>query len=582
MNSDIISKNQIQRLMRLRKEKVIILGLTPEKALDRILDAEQPVALVHSFSEEDLYFLIQSIGPEDALELLSLASNRQWEFILDIETWKKDRIAIPALTRWLQLLFKADPDRFIRWIYEEKTYFFEYYLYQNIELRIREHDQDPSDFDDDFFTLDDILYIRFIKPVADEFPKEDVDKLRESFLSKLIHNLAGYDLKKYTNLLVESQSLISAEAEEEAYRWRNVRMVEKGFLPFEEAIGIYQPMTTEDIEAKPMKYMPSNPEDQLLPVPVYHREMLNEDSLFAQSLQVIAPDDIFSNVHAELANLCNQIISADQKQIDDKEDLRHIVKKAAGYLSIGLEKLLNALEKSDIKRTAALIKRHALIDIFRVGFGTALKLKWQAERWRRKSWFEQAGLPIVFWGESWLGVLGGLLIQKPLFFDNYRSGVLYREFETWHDIRQTEKALNEIIAFDNLLLLMNIQVQSFSSDPFLTYKNVVLTDWAQNDPALNIDAADKDNALRALTFDEFKTMFLRLWEVKGKSRRIKESIKTRFLNYLADKSGLDDYEIIDRLGKTLESLFNEVESEYRGVKTEYLDPKYIPHFLIQK
>ncbi len=582
MNRDIISKNQIQRLMRLRKEKVIILGLTPEKALDRILDAEQPVALVHSFSEEDLYFLIQGIGPEDALELLSLASNRQWEFILDIETWKKDRIAIPPLTRWLQLLFKADPNRFIRWIYEEKTYFFEYYLYQNIELRIREHDQDPSDFGDDFFTLDDILYIRFIKPVADELPKEDVDKLRESFLSKLIHNLAGYDLKKYTNLLVESQSLISAEAEEEAYRWRNVRMVEKGFLPFEEAIGIYQPMTTEDIEAKPMKYMPSNPEDQLLPVPVYHREMLNEDSLFAQSLQVIAPDDIFSNVHAELANLCNQIISADQKQIDDKEDLRHIVKKAAGYLSIGLEKLLNALEKSDIKRTAALIKRHALIDIFRVGFGTALKLKWQAERWRRKSWFEQAGLPIVFWGESWLGVLGGLLIQKPLFFDNYRSGVLYREFETWHDIRQTEKALNEIIAFDNLLLLMNIQVQSFSSDPFLTYKNVVLTDWAQNDPALNIDGADKDNALRALTFDEFKTMFLRLWEVKGKSRRIKESIKTRFLNYLADKSGLDDYEIIDRLGKTLESLFNEVESEYRGVKTEYLDPKYIPHFLIQK
>ncbi len=197
MNTDMVLKNQIKRLMRLGKEKAIIFGLTPEIALERILDAEQPAALVHSFSEEDLYFLIRSIGPEDALELLSLASNRQWEFIIDIETWKKDRIAIPSVTRWLQLLLSADPDRLIRWIYEEKTHFFEYYLYRNIELKIREHDQDPSDFGEDFFTIDDIFYIRFIEPPVAALPKEDADKLRKSFLSKLIRNLAGYDHKKY-------------------------------------------------------------------------------------------------------------------------------------------------------------------------------------------------------------------------------------------------------------------------------------------------------------------------------------------------------------------------------------------------
>ena len=36
--------------------------------------------------------------------------------------------------------------------------------------------------------------------------------------------------------------VIPAEAEEEAFRQRNVRLAEKGLLPFEEAVGIYQPL----------------------------------------------------------------------------------------------------------------------------------------------------------------------------------------------------------------------------------------------------------------------------------------------------------------------------------------------------
>ncbi len=98
--------------------------------MDVILNARQPAALVHSIPETDLYFLVQDIGPEDSMPLLALASNAQWDFMLDMGVWKGDRIEIRSLTRWLNLRFLADPDRFLRWFQNEETEFIEWYLYQ--------------------------------------------------------------------------------------------------------------------------------------------------------------------------------------------------------------------------------------------------------------------------------------------------------------------------------------------------------------------------------------------------------------------------------------------------------------------
>ena len=156
---------KIRELHRQRKE---ILSLSPEKALDAILDSPQPAALVHSFPEQDLYFLIHEIGIKDSIPILSLASDKQWEFVLDLEIWEGDRMIPEAVTRWLDLLFKVDPNRFIKWFLQQKTDVVEFHLFKNLDIRIREHDQDPSVFGKDFFTFDDIFYIRVVDYPFDE------------------------------------------------------------------------------------------------------------------------------------------------------------------------------------------------------------------------------------------------------------------------------------------------------------------------------------------------------------------------------------------------------------------------------
>ena len=581
MDEIILKDEHEKRLARLRKERMEILSLEPKAAMERILNASHPVPLAHSFSDEDFYFLLQEIGPEDSLELLSLASDRQWEFILDIETWEKDKVINESITRWVDLLMRADSNRLIQWALKEKIEFFRLYLFNNIELKIREHDQDPGIFGDEYVTVDDVYYVRFVSNSLEPPARPRNEELRSDVLTRFLRRLADHDHIQYQHLLFEAAHVIPAESEEELFRLRNVRMAEKGFLPFDEAIAVYQPLKLKDMEKRRPKYIVKHARELMLPVPLFHTNVLKEDSVFSRSLELISTDEIYMQIQTELASLCNQIISADQQVIRDREALKKVVKKACGYLSIGLEQLgENGKRKPDPNRTAALVARYALADIFRIGFGEALKLKWRAEAWRKESWFQSQNLSLTFWGEQWLGILGGLFVRKPLFYDNYQTGVLYREFTSLDEVKQTERKLEDIIRFDHLLSLLNIGASSLSALDFFNYKNFTLTNWARNYLTL-VDVGATGGAVALLELNEFLRFFKELWEPKGIPRRIKGPVKEAFLDWLVGRTGLEKATILSDVGSTLEDLFNEVESEFQHIAESNLDPRFVTLFLIR-
>ena len=571
-------KKIIARIENLAKQRKQLLSLPPEEMLNSILNSNQSTALVHSFSEEDFYFLIHNIGIEDSHPLLYLASNKQWEYIIDLEVWEKDRVEITSITRWFDLLFKVDPNRFIKWSLDQKTEFMEFYLSKNIEVKVRETDQDPSELGDTFMTLDDTFYVRFLdQPItveSDGNESYETDKKhRDAFLLKYLKTLSDNDHIAYQKVLLESSGIIPAESEEEAYRLRNVRLAEKGFLPHEEAIGIYQPMKVRDFKRQDHKFIAQDPDRKLFfPVPLYHTRVIEEENHFTVALKNIKTDDVLEQIQIEFAGLCNRIISADQKTIREKDELKRMVKKACGYLSIGLEKLIEDDDKHDMGHFTALIQNYPLLSIFRLGFGLALELKWRAERWLKKSWFSSKGLPLGFWGEEWMGVLGGLLIKKPLFYDNYKTGELYREFISIDDIKNTETMLNELIAYDELFSLISLEPDP-AAKGYLTYKNFILTLWARHILGLS-------EKLIPLTIDEFRGFFDGIWSDKEQPRKTSLSLKESFLDWISSKTGLAHYEISQRLGQSFENLFNEIESEYGKVSRNDLDPRYIHLFLI--
>jgi hypothetical protein len=552
-----------------------ILALPPEKAVDAILKHPYPVTLVQSMAEEDLYMLVHAVGLDDAMEVLGLSSNVQWEYFLDMEIWSRDRADIHAMTEWLDRLLKADPDRFTHWIIHEQKDQFAYYLFRNVEVVVREYEVDPSEIGDGFDTEDDVHYTR-MRPYAPEFQQQQ--HMRDQFLGDLLRRISILDYPMYQALLLESSAAIPSESEEELLRLRNIRLAEKGFLPFEEAVGVYQPLKVPELLKRGRKsgQVVGRAVDSH-PLRVDPTQVPEDANLFLRTLSRIQDDLTLQRLQAEFAGLCNQMISADQSVVRDKTALAAVVAKVGNYISIGLEKAGQASDGKDPYLSVNLVQNHFLADIFRVGYGCALEVKWQADRWRRQSWFSRSGLPLTFWGETWLGVLGGLLIKKPLFFDNYATGVLYREFVSLADIDKTARVLEGIMATDDIFAGIGLEVVPTGSDTFLTCHNALLTLWAN--AWLGIDAHPSRPA--ALCMEAFRRLFQDMWESTSPPRRIKDSMRENFLDWLARRTGAADYEVAERMGAVLESLFKMVEDELGQVAEKDLDPRFVQVFLLR-
>jgi hypothetical protein len=563
----------LKRLEKLAAERKHVLSLDGMQAIDAVLDHPQPNALIHSFAEEDLHFLIHQIGPEDALDIIAMASDRQWEFILDIETWEKDRINLNAVTEWLSLLLKAAPERFIHWVATEQTSLLEYLLFHSIEVIVREHDQDPSDFEDGFITYDDIFYFRIPETKYAEDAETDFKEQHQDLLNRIIDQLARIDHVFYQQTLLRADNVISAESEEEAFRLRNFRLAEKGFVPFHEAVGVFQPISIDHLK-KRKKVVALQPEpESFVPMPVNHTSMMGENSLFARALAKITNFNLLQQLQTEFAGVCNQLIATEPTPVRTRDELKTIVKKACGFISISLENLLLKNKSAADVMAEEYIMTYPLIDLFRNGYGEIANLRQEAKTWQKNSWCAKNKLPLSFWGERLVGVIGGLLIKRPKFYDNQQSGQLYREFEIMADVEMTGNTLRQAMAYDSLLSAMPVRTDVFSKDRFITCENLLMTIWARHCLGLSPE-------MMPIPIAAFKPFFTDLWESGKTPPAIKDSKKTEFLQWLSAESGFSEKKISQDLGNALELLFTDIAKDYGTIQLDDLDPRFVTIFLL--
>lgn len=565
-----IAQKKIQAVHALKREA---LTLPPQKALETILDAEHPVAVVHAFTEQDFHLLIHDIGIDDAFPLLAMAQDRQLEYILDTEIWAGDQVDYPLTIHWLETLYRVDPDRTTRWLMTEKLEFLELFLFRNIQVHIREHDEDSGSLPESYFTHDDTFYIDIPDYPHPDGPESDDERLRKQLLRDLLDRMASTDYRLYRNILLEAVRVLPAEATEEEYRMRNVRLAEKGFLPWEEAVGIYQPITTAQLLVQPPKFSSPGVSPGRLPVPVLSTAFVDAGTLFGRSLKTIADPELITQLQVEFATVCNQIVVADRDPIRAKSQLEPKVLKACRIISLGLEHLLADEDGDNPVRAGALISRYRLSEIFRVGYGLCLELKWHARKWLQASWAGRSKLPLNFWGETWLGVLGGLLLDYPRFYDNYASGALYRDFENLADIRQSRSVLDAVAAFDDLLSKMKISLKPLDTYAYVGHYNLVLTLWARS--ILSISGS-----LDPLSIEQIRRFFSHLWGQSKKPYRISNNHKEQFLAWVAETAGMAQQDVSKTLGQAFETLFRALEEEYANVSSRTLELKYVQGFFL--
>ena len=434
------------------------------------------------------------MGTDGSLALLKLASTDQWQYLLDVESWKKDRLELSRTGRWMGRLLTADPERFTQWLFSDGQGLVYYYLCQSIVVEVKNEDEEVFEAGPEFFTIDGFFYIR---PVQED---------QRETIEALLRNMAQADTLKYQALLTGVAGVLPAEHEEDMYRIRNVRLAEHGFLPTEEAMAVYAPLNPENLKTK-KRDVDTRLTDDLEDsedIPRWPLQTIQGQDLLTKTISNLSDARLLDRLRLEFSGLCNQILSADGLLDWDMDDLQEIQLQAAGYLNLILKERCH----EDTGIAENLLRRNNLVSLFRAGFGLGLNLKWKAVRWLKGSWFREAGLEPSFWGEAWGGVLSGLLKKQPLFYCGEESEIGFRSFRSLSELSLTDNVLGFLEALDRLIeyLTEKYPLDLPYSGPFhLTFHPLLFTLWARQLLALK-------PGFKALSLEQAKDFLKRLRE----------------------------------------------------------------------
>jgi hypothetical protein len=444
-----------------------ILSLSGSVALNSILALNDPEAFVRNMARVDLYWVVKKVGEEDALPILQMASSAQWGFLLDLELWKKDRLDLRQASDWIGRLLQADPDRLVRWLLSDGEYFTYFYLSKMLQVEFKTKDE-MIDLEEGFITLDGTHYVRILDPEQEEV------------LRNLLQSLASTDYARYQAILMGLSGVAPAEVEEEMYRRRNVRLSEDGFLPYEEAVSVYAVLKKDLLKENasgpltPLKTSEEDRSDAPL-MPILH---VSENHLMVETMRRSGDPLLLDRITLEFAGLCNQVFSAEAVSENMPEVLVQTVRKAAGYVNVGLERWCG----KDLALCERVLRENTLLDLFRSGFSLALELRWETEQWLKKAWFAARGFRPAFWEEEWGATLVGVVQKRPLLFDGSRKEEPYRVFESLEEVETCRKSMRRLMALDRLLGTLvdrHPLEEKWSKDPLFTFHSLLFNYWAR-------------------------------------------------------------------------------------------------------
>jgi hypothetical protein len=533
-----------------------LVSLPGSEVINRILDLENAEEAVRALSHVDLYWLIKKIGDDDALPLLKLASVEQWQFLLDIETWDRDRLDVEQATIWLGRFFQADAERLLHWLLSEGQLFAYFYFSNKIEVRVREKDEVIEDTT--FLTFDDVYYFRVCK-------EEEGDFIRE-----ILRRLVEEDQLRYQAIMLGLAGTLRDEVEEEMYRLRNVRRAEDGFLPYEEAVSLYAYLSSDALKPRKSLLSYPGPASDSPPAPLAPILQVKANTLFLKALERGADPALLDRIRLEFAGLCNQVISADRIQVNDAEELVRVCRKTAGYINAGLERLCG----NNPEQCQDFLVENPLQQIFRVGFSLALEVKWEAERWLKEAWFVRRDFKPAFWGE-WGGVLVGILQKRPLLYNGPSSQPPYSDFESSADVQRCREVLRQMKALDNLLEGVSSKhpvEKQWTKDSLFTFHVMIFNFWARR--KLNIEPG-----FAPLSLQDVAGFFRLLRSGEDSPPFGMKQFKEIFVEDMTAYGPDLDPETMKALRHALSLVWDKFTEEYAWVATADLDGRYLRFIL---
>ncbi len=560
------------------KDQVEVVLQSPWELRERVIVlSPQAERLVKALPPQELFWTLKAVSPEEAVTLLAMASPTQIQFILDLDCWKKDRLALDRVLAWLTLLFEATEDKVAEWLRHVDFDFLVAVMKRLVDVFKRPDGVDLTEARNWLppFTLDDTYFVNF-----------RLEKFAP-MTKRIIEILMEIDPARYRDLMESVIWELPAEVEEAAYRWRRARLADWGVPDYFESLDIYAPLSPERIRRVEPAYLPA-PEEET-PPPAFLPAVQTEGTEFlAQALSQIRDYRQIDRLKRELAWIINKALMVDVGTVDDVEEARKVLDKVSGYLNLALEYLAGG----QVAQAAKILEEHFLEDIFRVGQAQVVELRKMARRIITQPELD----PRIFkhldepYASYFKGVMASEANRIRLFIpEKIGTAEEYRPFRTLAEVKRVQRVLAEIEYWAPL-------IQKAFGAPPLWVAEIVLKKTNLLEPAdikwstliltaLGQWLLGEGFRFEAIPEDRYTKMLAKLWERHhGQERgRVRPEVREELLkNFaaLAKEVNLPVEE--DLLRSFIDFCLFRVEEEFAFTDASLPpNPRYIQSLLIE-
>lgn len=350
------------------------------KRVDAILaDPGAPLA-VRRLPAEDLFFLVRSVGLDDAGELLGLAAPAQLRTCTDLDLWRRDRLDVDRTVAWLEALEALGPGRLAAAV--------DGFDVELLALLVRRHAQvhdrsleerPPPDTPHAVVeTPDGFYWLEFTSP----------DQRVTTLLARLLAQLYKVSADRAMAIVREARWSYPAELEESAYQFRSRRLEGLGFVEHHEALAVYQPIDVARLGVEQPPRAGGEPPPVL---PVVFAEALADDVFLGRVLAAIDDAEALGRVAEAIVVLLNRVLAADLVDPGDLDVVLEVATRARDTLSLGLEHLAAGVVDAGVR----CLGRFGVGTLFRVGHSLVLPHARRARQLRDRGVDDPDLLPLL-------------------------------------------------------------------------------------------------------------------------------------------------------------------------------------------
>ncbi len=402
----------------------MVLKARGKERLHYLFLSEDPEQLVQQLPELEVFLTVKEVGEKDSLELISLTTPEQFQYLLDLDFWKKDRLNPEKVLPWMELLIESGEKKVTQFIESTDPEFIALLLKKFLEVTTMEGEALETRDRIPLFTLDQYYYINF--------KGKGVREIFQPFL-EIFYRVDHRGFRRLMDsLLVELES----ELEETGFRLRNARLADYGFPDFEEALEIYRFLNPDSLTGEERSRHVTSREEGGKGGSVYYLTFQDQSPFFSSVFSEIDDLDEQDRLKQEITALCNKAIVAEAVDLSNIAAMERTVERVYHYLNLGLL----YLSKEDRIKAVQTLRSLPLQRLFQCGVSTTILLRRKAESILKGPWFSNAQENLVFLDPPHFEMFEGILRRRPALYRNW----VYEDFKTLQDLEEAEKFLESL------------------------------------------------------------------------------------------------------------------------------------------